>query len=295
MQIQELIRNLSNSTIKTQNNVSKKSTSILTSHKSKNCVRNIDTKYNKNTYIPRTFASRENDFDLNTSRILPNFQESPMITFSNVTNQSQDKTDPKFSNKFSADIISNFKTNMQNKIVDSVDQYGSMLKSQQLYDPEIEKQLHDLEIEKEVETKFYENELDKQRNELSVMKQELFRTKEKIEERKRQFEADKNTYYKIKADVDNDKITNIPILFRDRYNLYQFLDNKDLLESSNYHLYRLLYNVINSVENDIEVLPEDKLLNEYNDIISEFISNEENYTNNDSIKIGGEYSSMFTT
>ncbi len=124
------------------------------------------------------------------------------------------------------------------------------------------------------EINIYDRELEKQNTQLSYMKQELHRKKEKIEERKRSFESDINTYRMIRTDKDEGRIKTVPVLFRDRYVIYKYLDDNKLLNIEDkqiYYLFRLLYNCVNYIEDDVEVLDEDYLIKIYGDYIDMFM------------------------
>lgn len=82
-------------------------------------------------------------------------------------------------------------------------------------------------------------------NKLNEKKRGYRREKERFEENKRKFSADKTVYQKIKQHILEGKVNenNIPEMFRDKYPIFKFMDEKSLLDIDNdFELYVGLYN-----------------------------------------------------
>lgn len=89
------------------------------------------------------------------------------------------------------------------------------------------------DLEKYIEE--YQDEEDKlvnEKYELSRKQAEYTRKKEKLKEQKKVFESERDyTYNIIKKDIQNGKIkeNDIPVMFIDKYPVYEYMDNEDLL------------------------------------------------------------------
>jgi hypothetical protein len=81
------------------------------------------------------------------------------------------------------------------------------------------------------QTENNEEQLCKMNDNLNDKKREHFKNKEKEEENKNVYIANKKAYYLIKQDIKTNKINEqtIPILFKDVYPIYKFMDERKLL------------------------------------------------------------------
>lgn len=78
---------------------------------------------------------------------------------------------------------------------------------------------------------------------LNNKKRELKNKKESVEQKIKKFNADKQAYLLIKNDIKNKKIgeENISVLFKEKYPLFKFLDEKNILNDPNaFDTYTLL-------------------------------------------------------
>ena len=84
----------------------------------------------------------------------------------------------------------------------------------------------------------------------------FLREKERYEERKRKFEADKTVYKRINNDLQEGKIEDVPILFKEEYPLFQFMWEKNLLNiDGDFELYMNLYNSLYDKTNNEDDKP----------------------------------------
>jgi hypothetical protein len=133
-------------------------------------------------------------------------------------------------------------------------------------------------------------------NELGDRRRENFKNKEKEEENRNMFIANKKAYYLIKRDIESQKITEskISVLFKDYYPIYKFMDQKQLLDTDDEYIqYVSIYNelypkksfsVESYVPHNIHYLNEDEqkkydnINNSNKDMIESFINNNTNTT-----------------
>ena len=133
-------------------------------------------------------------------------------------------------------------------------------------------------------------------NKFGDLKRELKRNLEREQEKRHKFEANKSAYRKIKQDIDDGKLTENKIseLFVKEYPIYKFMDEKNMLDSSDdYIIFSMMYdemtldktNKTNNKEQTTDYIPhnyhylnddeQNKYKNIYNDnkdMIEEFIS-----------------------
>jgi hypothetical protein len=139
-------------------------------------------------------------------------------------------------------------------------------------------------------------------NELGDKRREHFKNKEKEEENKNMFIANKKAYYLIKRDIEDQKITesNISVLFKDYYPIYKFMDRNQLLDTDDeYVQYVNIYNELYpkqsfSVEsyvphnihylNDDEQKKYDHINKSNKDMIEAFIENSKPTNNRKSLE-----------
>lgn len=89
---------------------------------------------------------------------------------------------------------------------------------------------------------------------------------EKEEQRKRIFESDKSVYYKIFKQLEDGKTSekHIPIFFKEKYPLFKYMDENSFLEDEKeYSIYLLLFNKLNSKDDDKKNKDKVKSLNIY--------------------------------
>ena len=123
---------------------------------------------------------------------------------------------------------------------------------------------------------------------LNDEKRKIRNEKEREEERRRMFESDKNTYLTFKQEIREGKReeSNIPDLFLARYQIYEFMDEKNLLDTvDEYELYVSFYDELypkkveekNYVPHNINYLDEEEqakysqIKTEYADDIDELL------------------------
>ncbi len=134
-------------------------------------------------------------------------------------------------------------------------------------------------------------------NEFGDRRRDHLKNKEKEKENKNMFIANKRSYYLIKQDIEDKKITEakISILFKDYYPIYKFMDLKQLLDTDDEYIqYVKIYNELYpkqsfSVDsyvphnihylNDIEQSKYDNIKKSNKDMIETFIENNNSLEN----------------
>ena len=81
------------------------------------------------------------------------------------------------------------------------------------------------------------------------MKLELKREHEKSEEMKRQFFVNKDLYYKFKNEINNNKIFEIPELFKNEFLIFTNLEKNENLNSNN-EIFEYIIQKNNLINND---------------------------------------------
>lgn len=93
-------------------------------------------------------------------------------------------------------------------------------------------------------------------DELGDKKRKLRRDKEKEEERRNKYDANKYAYKKMKSDISNGKMNENEIseLFTKEYPIYKFMDQMQLLDKDDgYNTYLNLYNEMYPDNNDVQI------------------------------------------
>lgn len=122
------------------------------------------------------------------------------------------------------------------------------------------KELEEKKNSLEKQTKNYGRFIDKLNDEKRIIRV----LEEKEEQRKRIFESDKSVYYKVFKQLEDGKITekHIPIFFKEKYPIFKYMDEQSFLEDEKeYSIYLLLFNKINSKEEDKRIGDKVKSLN----------------------------------
>lgn len=110
-----------------------------------------------------------------------------------------------------------------------------------------------------VEKEKIQNEIHKQSNSIDptiIIEKNKIKNKEKLleeknNEKKRIFASDLSVYKKIKNDLENKTINEIPPLFLDKYFIFKLLDEDNLLNSeNNYLLFLAMYESDNNSDNE---------------------------------------------
>ncbi len=84
-------------------------------------------------------------------------------------------------------------------------------------------------------------------NDLNDEKGLLFVKKKREEELIRIFKSDRGTYIKIKNDFDEGRLEKIPLIFVDKYPVFEQMDNEDrVYDDDSYEYYKKLYKSINA-------------------------------------------------
>jgi hypothetical protein len=79
--------------------------------------------------------------------------------------------------------------------------------------------------------------------ELNDLKREIYKEKEKEKERINIFNAGKTSYRRISSDLEEGKIDDVPLMFQDKYHIYKFMDERDILDEENdYETYITIFN-----------------------------------------------------
>ena len=129
--------------------------------------------------------------------------------------------------------------NIENKVEDTD---NTKLSKNELLD-KLKQKISNLKNLKEIE----ENDLSKietmmenkkenfQKNQLKFNKMKKLKDdkKERLECLERKFESDKNTYMKMKVDLDNNSLTEVPELFKIKYNILSEMEKNNELENDN--------------------------------------------------------------
>ena len=105
----------------------------------------------------------------------------------------------------------------------------------------MEDNLHNIEV-------IHKKDMDKYSdacNDLNDKKGELFIKKERDEELIRMFESDRGTYIRIKNDFDAGRLEKVPLLFADKYPVFEQMDDEDCMyDDDSYEYYKKLYKSI---------------------------------------------------
>lgn len=111
----------------------------------------------------------------------------------------------------------------------ALDEIKQMIK---LLEQEKKDALKDLEKEKAEHEKQQKNAVE-YNSKMNELRRDVFKEKEKEEERQNIYRAGKTTYRRISADLEEGKIDDVPIMFKDKYYIYQFMDENDILDEDN--------------------------------------------------------------
>lgn len=123
----------------------------------------------------------------------------------------------------------------------------------------------------------YVTEICEQSDKLKEMKKNLNKKIDKLKEKKRIYESDISVFEKINVDIENNKITDVPELFKRKYFILDFI-KRNLIsfnEDMTYYLYEFLYNCAFESENNDECdVDEDIILSKYKIVVDKFITDE---------------------
>lgn len=87
--------------------------------------------------------------------------------------------------------------------------------------------------------------------ELNDLKREIYKEKEKEKERINIFNAGKTSYRRISSDLEEGKIDDVPLMFQDKYYIYKFMDERDILDEENdYETYITIFNKMYTQKKD---------------------------------------------
>jgi len=117
--------------------------------------------------------------------------------------------------------------------------------------------------------------LSKKRHEKLNAERELNNKKEKIDEYRRKFYADKQIYHKISSSINDE--SNIPELFQDQYPIFSTLSKLNILESENAFLF--YYKKMNEI-NKLNIL-NNKYSNMFNDSALFYTKNKETFSDSE--------------
>lgn len=108
---------------------------------------------------------------------------------------------------------------------------------------------------------------------MSYQKRVNEREQREIDEVAMRFEADRNAYYMIKQDLEDKKISEVPKLIAHRYPIFEFMDEKDLLnQDDSAELFQEFYDDVYKEEEDLAKEQEQSSYVPHN---IEFLSEEE--------------------
>jgi hypothetical protein len=96
------------------------------------------------------------------------------------------------------------------------------------------------------------NEIAENSAELNHIKNVIEKIKDKRVQARKLFEIDYELFFQIKKDIQNNKITNVPELFVEKYMILDFLEHKSMLSKTDeiFDIFSILKTNLDAIKND---------------------------------------------
>jgi hypothetical protein len=149
-----------------------------------------------------------------------------------------------------ADITAKYNCHDQNnKIIDSQQQSSSQLQMQSNAKLNLLQQ-HNINPSEIVD--HCKNEIAENSAELNHIKNVIEKIKDKRVQARKLFEIDYELFFQIKKDIQNNKITNVPELFVEKYMILDFLEHKSMLSKTDeiFDIFSILKTNLDAIKND---------------------------------------------